>query len=139
MNVQRLSFAEAILLAPDLVELVIDDGVDVTAPMVDEWHEFLARHLVTPCLILVNRRNHYSYTFEAQMKVGSSPQICAVAVLAYDQQSRLIVSGMENLVPRDGRWNMAVFTERGKALDWLRSCAERHPSAAMSARQYAAQ
>lgn len=118
MSSYQLSFGKIILLEDNLAEVIIDDGVEIDIKMVDEYHNFLLEHLSAPFTLLINKLNQYSYTFEAQKNIATIPEVKAMAVVAYDQQSEVAQLSL-NEVPRKVTWNLKIFPQRDIALNWL--------------------
>jgi hypothetical protein len=88
--------------------------------MVEQYHQWLRTHLSHPCLVLVNRVNRYSYTFEAQQLIGTIPEIKAIAFVTYSWVSELTTEALK-AVPRSRPWNARSFHDREAALRWLAS------------------
>lgn len=118
MNSLRLSFASISWLSDNIAELQVDAGVDVSLPMVQEMHDSLSSNLQAPFGLLMNKRNAYSYTFDAQLALGVVPGLEAIAVITYTEVATRATQTMANL-PRAVPWNLSIFHERQQALDWL--------------------
>lgn len=114
----ELSFAKLIKLSEDLVEVIIDEGVEVNLRMVEEYHQWLIHNLEAPCMMLVNKLNRYFYTFEAQMKIADIPEVKAVAVVTYNRVSAEASNVVMNM-PRKNRVNIRRFDDRESAFRWL--------------------
>ena len=120
MDLYELSFAKIIILRDDLAEVMINDGVQMDADMVAQYHEFLLAHLRAPFSLLINKINSYSYNFEAQEKLATLKEINAMAVVAYNRVTRLTTETLASF-PRDVKWNLRIFSNREDALAWLLS------------------
>ncbi len=118
MDLHELPFAKIIILRDDVAEVIINDGVEMDAAMVDEYHDFLLAHLHAPFSLLVNKVNSYTYDFQAQEKLATLKQINAMAVVAYNRAAR-ISTEMLATFPRDVDWNLRIFSNRDEALAWL--------------------
>lgn len=118
MNHHSLSFGQIIILQPDIAEVIIGDGIEMNESMVDDYHNFLIEHLVAPFSILVNKLNAYTYTFEAQLKLGTIPQIYSMAVVVYSHISEVATNSLSSM-PRTTPWNLRTFHHRDQALSWL--------------------
>ena len=114
----ELSFGKLIQLDKDLVEVIINHEVEMDLSMVAEYHEWLINHLTPPFMALINRINQYTYTFEAQQMLGNLSQFRAVAVVSYSSATNISVRSVAQL-PRENQWNMELFSNRDKALEWL--------------------
>lgn len=115
----HLSFADVILHQPNLAEVIVYEGIEIDMPMVEEYHDFLLSNLQAPFALLVNNKNHYTYTFEAQLSITLLKEVKAIAVLAYDRASRYATESLKNM-PNHTAWNMTIFDDRDKAIAWLR-------------------
>jgi len=120
MTIHRLSFGEITILKPNLAEVIIDKDIEMDIEMVGEYHRFLLAHLEHPFNLLINKRNQYTYTFEAQQHIGTLSQINLMAVVAYNSITAMSTSCLI-AIPRATPWNIQLFKEREPALDWLTS------------------
>ena len=118
MKSQRLSFAEINLLKDNLAEVIVDEGVEMTSAMVDEYHAYLLDNLTAPFSILVNKLHSYSYDAEAQHKLGNLKEIDRMAVVSYRLSSTTATEQLAEL-PWNCDWNLQIFTDRETALSWL--------------------
>ncbi len=119
MNDHKLDFGRIIILQPDIAEVIINEGIEMNEAMVDNYHSFLIEHLVAPFSILVNKLNAYTYTFDAQLKIATIPQIYSMAVVTYTHISEVATVSL-NSIPRDKPWNLRTFSSREHALAWLK-------------------
>ena len=120
MEIHQLSFGKAIKLDTDLAEIIVNESVVMNIDMVDEYHDWIGKHLDNPCFLLINKVNAYTYTFDAQLKIGTLPQIRAMAVVVYNRMSKLTTQNLSEY-PREKDWNIHIFDNRDEALAWLES------------------
>ena len=120
MDLHELPFAKIIVLQDDLAEVLINDGIVMDKEMVKQYHDFLLTHLRAPFSLLINKVNAYSYDFDAQENLATLEQINAMAVVAYNRITRISTESLASM-PRDGEWNLKIFSERDTALAWLLS------------------
>ena len=120
MELYELPFAKIMIIRDDIAEVIINEGVEMTKDMVEQYHGFLLSHLKPPFSLLVNKVNAYSYDFEAQAILGTLKEINAMAVVAYNRTTR-ITTEMLASYPREVKWNLRIFSNRDKALSWLLS------------------
>ena len=106
-----LSFGKITLLQDDIAEVIVNDMVEMSLPMVAEFHDFLINHLTTPFSLLINKKNSYTYTFDAQLELGNLPQINVLAVVAYNQCTESTTKDLIN-IPRERPWNVRIFDDR---------------------------
>lgn len=118
MELHQLSFGKAIKLDEDLAEIIVDESVVMNIKMVDEYHDWISSHLKDPCFLLINKVNSYTYTFDAQLKIATLPQIKAMAVVVYSSLSKITTQSLSEY-PREKDWNVNIFNNRDDALSWL--------------------
>ena len=118
MDLYELPFAKIIVLREDIAEVMINDGVQMDGPMVDQYHDFLLSHLRAPFSLLINKVNSYAYDFDAQEKLATLPEINAMAVVVYNRVSRIATETLASF-PRAVDWNLEIFSSRDEALAWL--------------------
>ena len=82
MNIHELSFAKAIVINSQLAEIIVDEGIEMDLAMITEYHNWISKNCSDPCIVLINKINSYTYSFDAQLVLGSLEQIKATAVLA---------------------------------------------------------
>ncbi len=121
MRKHQLSFAQITILRKDIAEVVVNDGVEMTLSMVDEYHQFLLSHLSPPFSLLINKINSYSYSFEAQNKLAVLDEINVMAVVSYNPASKKSTRALKDNIHRDIKWNLAIFNDRESALLWVES------------------
>ena len=73
MNINELSFGKAIILNSNLVEIIVDEGIEMDLAMITEYHNWISKNLSDPCMVLINKINSYTYSFDAQLVLGSRP------------------------------------------------------------------
>jgi hypothetical protein len=115
-KVYKLSFGTIIIINEHLAEVIIDEGVEMDESLVDAYHDFLLSHLNAPFSLLVNKKNSYSYTFEAQKVIANLEEIDAMAVLVGTLGSTLAT---KTIISLKGRTNIKIFVTREEALDWI--------------------
>jgi len=118
MDSHNLPFANIKILRNDIAEVIINDGIEMTLDMVEEYHHFLITHLVSPFSLLINKINKYTYEFDAQIKLATLKEINVMAVVAYNQTTNLTTQNLAAM-PREKHWELSIFSNREKALVWL--------------------
>jgi len=119
MTKHKLSFGKAVILQPDIAEIVVDEGIEMNMAMVSEYHNWISDHLSDPCMVLINKINSYSYDFDAQRNLANLEQIKAIAVVAYDKAAEITTKILAEQ-PHKITWNYKIFKNRDNALSWLR-------------------
>lgn len=115
----QIQLGTVIVLAPNLAEVIVAEDLEVETGMVEEYHECLLENLVPPFGVLFNQKNRHSYTFEAQMAIGTIQQLGPVAVLAYDDATEHSMRAVLGL-PGKQHLSNQFFYDRDAALDWLK-------------------
>ena len=69
--------------------------------------------------MLFNKKNSYSFQFEAQVKMGAIEQLNARAVLCYSESGIKSTAALVKGVTRKVEWHLKIFTNRIDALNWL--------------------
>ena len=119
MKTHKLSFGTISVLAENMVEVVINEGVEMDGSLVDEYHKFLLTNLKKPFSILVNQKFCYSYTFEAQRRVASLDEIIAVAVISPTAARKMAMETLKSITDKDDV-NIKIFVSRKEAMIWLK-------------------
>lgn len=117
-----LSFGFINILSENIAEIIINNNVVITLEMVDEYDQFLAEHFKGDFGLLINRINHYSYTFEAKLSIDSLEGLKAMAVVYYNEMSKESTNNILQTREVDN-FNLKLFSglELGwqSGLDWL--------------------
>ncbi len=123
MKSYNLSFGRIIILEDDLAEVIIDEGVIMDELMVDVYHDFLLSYLKAPFSLLINKKNSYSYTFEAQKVIANLKEIYAMAVIVGTDAA---VMSTETLIKinETNNWNIKLFRTKPEAMEWLENLHE---------------
>lgn len=119
MTVHQLSFAWVHMLENGIVETIVNEGVEISRPMLEEWAVFLRSHAPAAPLMLINKKHSYSYSFAAQLKVGELNFVRAVAVVNSSKFSNLASQSVLAVLPFGPPWPVKFFSEREDALTWL--------------------
>ena len=117
-NVSLLKMGRIIKYDNEIAEVIVDDGIVIDMDMVNEYHNWIEHNLSNPCMLLINKQNPYTYTFEAQKEIANLEQIKAMAVVVYNRVSELTTRDLASF-PRDHQWNLQIFDSRHDAMIWL--------------------
>jgi len=118
VNVHELSFAKIIIYQDDIVEVIVNNGIEITKKIVDEYHRFLLSHLQAPFSLLINKKNSYSYSFEGHQQLKTIKGITAIAVVVYNQvtaESTKLLASYPRSIPLD----FEIFSNHDQAFNWL--------------------
>lgn len=99
--------------------MIINENVEMTLEMVEQYHTFLLSRLISPFSLLINKINSYTYSFDAQVNLATIKEINAMAVVAYTQVSQISTEYLKTTVPRKVNWNLKIYNNREEALNWL--------------------
>jgi len=99
--------------------VIINENVEMTLEMVEQYHTFLLSRLISPFSLLINKINSYTYSFDAQVNLATIEEINAMAVVAYTQVSQISTEYLKTTVPRKVSWNLKIYNNREDALNWL--------------------
>lgn len=119
MDLYVLPFVKIIKLSEDIAEVIVNEGVEYTLEMAEQYHQWIRDNMAHPCYVLVNRLNSYSYTFPVQQRLGTIPEIRAIALVTYNRSSELAAESIQN-IPKSRLWNSRIFKGRDDALLWLK-------------------
>jgi len=111
----RLSFGYFNILASNILEVVVDEGVDMTLEMIEECHHFIEHNFTGNFGMLINRVNHYTYSYEAKLSIASYDNLKAIAFVYYSSDSKSITEQLYKLRALDS-WNYKIFS--GIELGW---------------------
>ncbi len=123
-GLHELPFAKLVIIRDDIVEVMINEGVELNLDMVNQYHEFLLSHLKAPFSIIVNRIHSYTYDFEAQLSISSLPEIHAIAAVVYSRVARFSMESMAS-IPREKTLHSQFFNNKEDALIWAISQQEK--------------
>ena len=118
MDSHQLPFAQINIIQKDIAEVIVNDGIEMNLEMVEDYHNFLQSHLVSPYSLLINKINKYTYDFDAQLKLATLKEINVMAVVAYNNTTNLTTQSLAAM-PRNKNWNLSIFPDREQALLWL--------------------
>jgi len=119
VDLYELPFAKIIIIRDDIAEVIINEGVEMDAIMVEQYHDFLLSHLKHPFSLLINKVNSYTYDFNAQLNIATLKEINAMAVVAYNRMTETATKSLAAVIKRDIEWNLEIFSKRDKAIAWL--------------------
>jgi hypothetical protein len=116
------SFGQINFLDTNIAEVIINENIEITLEIVDEYDALLTKRFSGNYAVLVNRINSYSFAYEALLCVGSAENLKALAIINYnkasEQQTKELISvrHMDNL-------NLKEFSGlelgRDNAIHWL--------------------
>ena len=118
MSKEKLDFGVINRLEKQIAEVIIEQGIEINDAMVDEYHRYLDKHYSGDFGLLVNKINQYTYSFTAQQRLATLPNIKAIAVVVYRRSTEIATEALLN-IKRTHEWNLKTFYDRDEALSWL--------------------
>ncbi len=70
MNINELSFGKVIILNSNLVEIIVDEGIEMDLAMIIEYHNWISKNCSGPCMTLINKINSYMMVGVVSKKVS---------------------------------------------------------------------
>jgi hypothetical protein len=120
----NLSFAKVNIINENIAEVIVEQGVEISLEMSEEYNDFLAEIFPKNFALLINKVNQYDFSFEAKLSMASHENLTAIAVITYDDKSKQSVERIAALRQLDG-WNLRVFNGLNlgwqDGLDWLQA------------------
>jgi|AZII01.1.fsa_nt_gi hypothetical protein len=115
----KLPFASLKCPTDNIIELIIDEGVEISVDMARALHEVIEQWVDDePTGFVVHKLHSYSVSFEAQQIIGDLPGIAVSAVVAYNQFGEMTaqqIIAMSEMVESD----IAIFPTLENAIFWL--------------------
>lgn len=116
----KLSFCEIEQLADNIFEVTVNEDAIIDETCADEAKIFWRNLRTEPYGLLVNNKNHFSYSFMGSQKIGEHPLERKTAVLvdnpATKDQMSMVLALKKMFGTADNR---QVFQDRDEALQWL--------------------
>jgi len=119
----KLSFCSINILSDAIAEVIVNKNVEISLEMVEEYEAFLAENFTQAFGLLINKINYYHFSFEAKLSINSHANLKAIAVIDYNEKSKLITEDIVKTRKIDG-WNLCTFSglDLGyqQGLDWIK-------------------
>jgi len=115
MILDDLSFGTFQEIEPNIMEVIIHEGVELRKTHIDQIEKGLGEKYNCPYAGLVNRVNPYSHTHASMQRVAAMQNITRLAILVYSS-----VAEHAARVHKLYQENVRVFDDREKAISWLR-------------------
>lgn len=116
----ELDTATFAFIEPRILQVTVSEGVEIDLGIAQSFQSAIAELTHEPTGLLVNKRNRYSLTFDAQRTVLSHlPNVAATALLVHSSISSRIAD-TQLPVLRTAEHPVKVFFSRAKATTWLK-------------------
>jgi len=116
------SFGLINIISTDIAEIIVDEGLEVTLEIVEEYDAILAQNFSGNYAVLINKINSYRYAFEALLTIGSAENQKAAAIISYGVESEQQTIDLKAL-RRIDNLNIKEFSGlnlgRASAIKWL--------------------
>ena len=116
------SFGQINLIAPNIAEVIINENIEITLEIVDEYDALMAQHFSGSYAVLVNRINSYRFAYEALLCIGSEQNLKALAIINYNKASEQQTRDLKSVRHMDNL-NIKEFSGlelgRENAIHWL--------------------
>lgn len=120
MKSYKLSFVEIIIHKTNLAEIIVNESIIMDLAHLAELHDFLQNNLIAPFSILINKKNDYSYDFQAQCAIGDISGLSKTAVFVTRSSGLMSTQTIMHINRnKDWNWNVKIFNDREAALAWL--------------------
>lgn len=120
----QLSFAKINILSDNIAEVIVNQYVEISLEMSEEFDDLLTHTFSNNFALLINKINLYDFSFEAKLNMASHENLTAIAVITYNKQGARSVEKIAAMRQLDG-WNLKVFDGlnlgRKEGLDWINS------------------
>lgn len=112
----------ASVLEEGLLEVIIHSGIELNSEKLLHGYQQLAELSGGPYTLLVDRtQSDYSVSYDAMIEGGNHPSVLAQVLLVppYNQHKKMIAETILAF-PRKSSTPIEIFSDRNKAIDWLR-------------------
>ena len=110
-----LNFAYLTVLPNNIIEVVVDNGIELTIENVEESHHCLSASMKESFSLLINNIHEFEITFEAKLSMASHEQMKAIAFVYYTPKNKVEMESLINLRKMDN-WNVKLFS--GLDMGW---------------------
>lgn len=114
----HFQFGKVKMLNANLVEVFINEGIEVDLDMMLECEEMLDELMPGHYGVLLNEKNAHTYAEEAKAYFSEMRRMDAMAVVMTTRFTDIADKYLQSF-HEDANWNLKVFYDRGKALEWL--------------------
>jgi hypothetical protein len=115
MILDDLTFATFREVEPNIMEVIIHEGVELRSTHIDRIEKGLLEIYDLPYACLVNRVNSYAHTLSSMQRVARMRNMTRLAILVYSR-----VAHHAARIHQLYQDNLQVFDDRDEAIRWLR-------------------
>ncbi|MEM8488549.1 MAG: hypothetical protein AAF564_23580 [Bacteroidota bacterium] len=114
----KFQFGKIKMINANLAEIFINEDVKVDLQMAIECEDVMDMLMPGKYGLLLNERSAYSYTDEAESYFSEMDNLHAMAVVLTTRFTDIASKYLQSF-HEEVDWNMKVFYDREKALEWL--------------------
>ena len=115
MILDDLTFGSFREIEPNILEIIINEGVELNSQHIERVEEGLLEKYDSAYALLINRLNSYSHTLDSMKKVSKLRNLAALAIVVYSRVSSHVAA-----IHRLYQDNIQVFEDKNSAMAWLR-------------------
>jgi hypothetical protein len=115
MLLDSLEFGTFQEIEPNIMEIIIHEGVELRESHIDLIEKGLVERYGCPYALLINRVNSYSHTHASMQRVAQLQNMTRLAILVHGTVAKHAAD-----VHKLYQENLKVFDDREKAIIWLR-------------------
>lgn len=115
MKLDDLTFGTFREIEPNIIEIIINEGVELSRQHIERIEERLLEKYGGMYALLINRVNSYSHTLDSMQKVAKLRNLTALAIVVYSEVS--VHAARIHHLYQD---NVQVFEDKESATAWLR-------------------
>jgi hypothetical protein len=117
MTLDELTFGTYKEIEANIVEVIINEGVELTKKMIQQAEKaLLEKYGSDSYALLVNRVHSYSHTVGSMQQVAKMKNLAAIAILVYSDSSKQAAT-IHELFQK----NIHVFENREESITWLKT------------------
>lgn len=118
----KTSFGQINILSKRIAEVIVNQDIEITIELVEEYDEIMNQQFTGTFAVLVNRINNYTYSYEALLCLGSAQNLRVAAVISYGASNETQTKNLYSARHMDN-FNIKEFSGlelgRDDAIIWL--------------------
>jgi protein-tyrosine-phosphatase len=115
MILNNLSFGTFQEIEPNIVEIIVDEGIELSDRHIEQIETGLLEKYDNSYALLINRLNSYSHTHASMQKVARLKRLVAIAIVVYSDISEQVAKIHQVLQD-----NVRIYQDRDSAIVWLK-------------------
>jgi protein-tyrosine-phosphatase len=115
MILNNLSFGTFQEIEPNIVEIIVDEGIELSDRHIEQIETGLLEKYDNSYALLINRLNSYSHTHASMQKVARLKRLVAIAIVVYSDISEQVAKIHQVLQD-----NVRIYQNKDSAIVWLK-------------------